>query len=376
MPNKGKLITLAIHTYERAQSLKDLLEREGIDTVIHNVNLSKPEISSGVRVRIYEGDLPLALKIIEQQDIITQPHKVLSHKKNSKDTPHILIPIDFSEYSLKACAIGFDFANKLGAKVVLFHSYVSMNFSGGLPFSSESYSSDIVDMEDNKELDKISQSKMRAFCNKIRSEINDGTLPAADFKSTITEGVPEDAIIEQAKQIHAILIVMGTRGKDKKEAELIGSVTAEVLDAGKFPVFTVPENITINNIYNIKKVIFFSNMSQQDLISFDTFVRLFSRHSLYVTIVPIFEKKPQKVDERNKALLDYSTEHYPNFEFSIKTFKDEKFIKDFDKYIQEENIDLIIIPNKKRNIFARLFSPSIAHKMLFHSDTPMLVVPV
>ena len=35
-----------------------------------------------------------------------------------------------------------------------------------------------------------------------------------------------------------------------------------------------------------------------------------------------------------------------------------------------------IIPNKKKNIFARLFNPSVAHKILFLTDTPMLVVPV
>ena len=36
----------------------------------------------------------------------------------------------------------------------------------------------------------------------------------------------------------------------------------------------------------------------------------------------------------------------------------------------------IIIPNRKRNIFARLFNPSLAHKMLFLSDTPLLVIPI
>ena len=64
-----RLITIAIHTYERALELKSLLESEGIEAVLQNVNLSSPIISSGVRVRIKEHDLPAALRIIENREI-------------------------------------------------------------------------------------------------------------------------------------------------------------------------------------------------------------------------------------------------------------------------------------------------------------------
>ena len=37
-----QLVTLAIHTYEKAQILKTLLESEGIATYIHNVNQIQP----------------------------------------------------------------------------------------------------------------------------------------------------------------------------------------------------------------------------------------------------------------------------------------------------------------------------------------------
>ena len=42
--------------------------------------------------------------------------------------------------------------------------------------------------------------------------------------------------------------------------------------------------------------------------------------------------------------------------------------------VKEENIDVICITNYKRNIFARLFNPSIARKMIFHANTPILVI--
>jgi len=65
---EDKLVTLAIRTYQRAQMIKTVLEENGIETVIHNLNLEQPELAVGVRVRIKESDLPRALKIVEEME--------------------------------------------------------------------------------------------------------------------------------------------------------------------------------------------------------------------------------------------------------------------------------------------------------------------
>ena len=43
---EDKLVTLAILTYTKAQILKNVLENEGIETYIHNVNQIQPVVSS------------------------------------------------------------------------------------------------------------------------------------------------------------------------------------------------------------------------------------------------------------------------------------------------------------------------------------------
>lgn len=45
-----------------------------------------------------------------------------------------------------------------------------------------------------------------------------------------------------------------------------------------------------------------------------------------------------------------------------------------DSYIKSNHIDIITLTSYKRNIFSRLFNPGIARKMIFHSDTPLLVI--
>ena len=87
---KDRLITLAIHTYPKALILKGVLESQGIAVVIQNVNLLKPVISPGVRVRIHEKDLPHALEILETDPVFGKSEVSDKPQKN-----RILIPIDF-----------------------------------------------------------------------------------------------------------------------------------------------------------------------------------------------------------------------------------------------------------------------------------------
>ena len=73
---EDKLVTLAILTYAKAQILKNVLENEGIETYIHNVNQIQPVVSSGVRVRIKESDLPHALKITESSAWLSEDNRL------------------------------------------------------------------------------------------------------------------------------------------------------------------------------------------------------------------------------------------------------------------------------------------------------------
>lgn len=131
---EDKLVTLAILTYAKAQILKNVLENEGIETYIHNVNQIQPVVSSGVRVRIKESDLPHALKITESSAWLSEEVVGGKSPKLEKVSNKVLIPVDFSNYSLKACEFGFNFAQNIGAEVVLLHVYFTPIYATSLPY--------------------------------------------------------------------------------------------------------------------------------------------------------------------------------------------------------------------------------------------------
>jgi nucleotide-binding universal stress UspA family protein len=358
----NRLVTVAIHTFDRAVELKNTLEEEGIEVKLHNVNLDEKVLGSGVRVRIRERDLPQALQIIESPETTTSDQRC------------VLLPVDFGKYSLKSVKLGMEYARRSRGRVVLLHSYVNERHTMSLPFGSDRFESP---EDDFKNIKKRARQRMDDFKDMLLEKIAAGELPKVKIETKVTEGIPEEQILHYAQKYDVSLIVMGTSGTNRRRQNMIGSVAGEVMDACKFPIFTVPIGMPDVGLSDITHVAFFSNLIQQDLISFDRFARLFNMRGVEVTIIPVVDKKDRHlVDQSLQQLVQYCREHYPECTFKTKRIAAKSFIDSFAQYAKDENIQLIAVPNKKSSIFSRLFNPSIAHRVLFQTDTPMLVVPV
>lgn len=369
-----RLITIAIHTFDRAQRMKSLLESHGIKVALQNVNLTNPSISSGVRVRIAESDLPFALRIVENAEIFSP--EVMDEKTGHQT---VLVPVDFSENSFKACMIAFKIASIHNAVVHLLHSYMdptytaraSMQLSETLDFEPG------VDMAENVEIDKeiadVARKSMEELENRLREKMKDGVLPAVKFDSEITEGLPEETVDDYASSHHPILIVMGTKGTDASNRHLFGSVTAEVLDSCRCTILTVPDTTMIPGAHELHHVVFFATSRQDDILTLDALYRLLPETPLHITLASLPDKGAEQAAPN---LLNYCKGHYPAYTFSLAPLSEGDPMADYDRIDAGHKVNLVVVGTRKRNIFARLFSPTLAHRLLFHADTPLLSIPV
>lgn len=367
-------ITVAIHTYDRAVELKNRLENEGIATVLQNVNLENPVVSSGVRVRINEEDLPLALRIIENPDIFH------AQGNANQDTTHsILVPVDFSDHSIKAAKVALDLAVQHKADVVFLHSYIDPYVTGNVQLTDTLTFDLAADSEARNQIEQTAETLMKRFSERLREKIKRGELPAVKFTTAVVEGVPEDAIVDYAKENTPYFVVMGTRGSKRKSAELIGSVTAEVLDKCRITLLSIPEPFEDVNPYVPKNILFFSNLEQEDILAIDTMARIFDNGEATVTIAHIPGKK--RMFEPNEktsmqSLLKYCTANYPRLKFRIEDLSIDNVQQECLSLEKNLNIDLIVVPNKRKNVFARFFNPGLAHRILTNADLPLLVIRV
>lgn len=371
---EDKLVTLAILTYAKAQILKTILEDEGIETYIHNVNQIQPVISSGVRVRIKESDLPHALKIIESSAWLSEDvvgGKVSQTKSTSNK---VLIPVDFSGYSMKACEFGFNYAQNTGAEVVLLHVYFTPIYSTSLPYG-DIFNYQLSDDENVKTILQKVHAELNGLLDKVKEKIASGQFPNVKYMCVLREGIPEEEILRYVKDCCPRIVIMGTRGKNQKDLDLIGSVTAEVIERSRVPVLAIPENTPFRQFSEVKHIAFITNFDQRDLIAFDSLIASFKSFRFSVSLIHLSGINKDTWDEiKLGGIKEYFHKQYPQLDIHYDVVQDDDLLNNLEQYIEKENIDIIALTSYRRNIFYRLFNPSIARKMIFHSDTPMLVL--
>lgn len=364
---EDKLVTLAIRTYERAQMIKTVLEEHDIETVIHNLNLEHPEMAVGVRVRIHESDLPRALKIVEEIESNWETKPVPALKQQ------VLIPIDFADQISKVVDFGFEYAAKLNAEVVFLHVYFSPAYTISSNNDLSTYS--ITDSELLRRIISNANADVENMTHLVNKRIDAGELPAIPFCFGLKEGVPEDEILDFCKKTKPALVVMGTHGK-KLNNELIGSVTAEVMEACPSPVFAIPMQMTIQEPSDIKRIAFLTNFDQNDLIAIDRALALFGTENLEIYFVHASNKNVVWNEVMLAGIKSYFANHYPTLATNYALIGSTIAPASLEKYLTEQKIDVLAFNTRKRNIFARLFQPGLAYKMVLNSDTPLFVTHV
>ncbi|MBD5197607.1 MAG: universal stress protein [Bacteroidales bacterium] len=405
-------VTVALHTREHAERLCRLLEHEGVVTELVAARLGQKLTEHPIEVRIKEDDIPAALRIIENIEIFplyaenqnsgTQAahdnngtvgerssgnvvkriglrRKVVINRIPTGKT--ILVPVDFSDYSFTATRLAFEMASAHDAQIVLLYAYVTPSRADSLSISPDSGLPDISDEEAVMELGRLANKRMDEFAERVKEYIKTGVIPAVKFVTEVFDGLAEEVILEYARSTSPMMIVMGTRGAGKKESEMVGSVTAEVLDSCRSVAFTVPETMRLPiPMDGMRQVTFFANLDHDDFSVLEKVYELFPLSPFAINLVYAGRKRVRNSVEWNEQqmemLLDYCKIHYPGYQFELTRVGGISDIEDFEKLQQERPAEMIIIPNKRKNALARLFNPSIAHRLLFHCDIPMLVVPV
>ena len=371
--HEQNLVTVAIHSYEKAVILKSILESEGIEAVIHGVSIIQPTVPGNVRVRINEKDLPKALSIIEQVDFTSHVESEQDIKKAIGEN-EVLIPIDFSNYTIKTCEFGFNLANDIGADVVLMHSFYTPYYPMAVPFG-DSFAVQNSDREAYKDIKEKVDKQMNELIEKIKSKISDKKIPNVQFTHIIVEGLPEEEIISYSKKRRPKAIVMGTRGSNAKDLDLIGSVTAEVIDGCRTPIFAIPENSKDMDISQMKNIAFLTNFREREFKAFDIMMNFIRPYPITVNLAHMARKGDVWDEIKLSGTQKYLEEQYPKLALEYKLLdRDKQLELVLEEFVGQNKIDLIAMSSSRRGLFTRIFNPGIARRMLFHSDTPLLVI--
>lgn len=140
-----------------------------------------------------------------------------------KRVSHVLCPTDFSPLSKRAVRIAIRAAKDLRAKLTILHvdEVSSMNVT------------------DFMVLEGLRAESRRRIEKRLRSLQKAQDLSRAQF--IIEEGNPHEVIVDQAGELGADLVVMGTHGESGWNALHLGSIAERVLHVAPIPVLFIPD---------------------------------------------------------------------------------------------------------------------------------------
>jgi nucleotide-binding universal stress UspA family protein len=137
----------------------------------------------------------------------------------------IIVPVDFSDHSRKAMDTAVGLAKQFGATVHLLHSYPI--FVGDLSPYAFSMPANL-----DRDVRDAAATQLGEWADKVRAE-------GVGVETTLTPTPACQATVELASEIHADLIVMGTRGLSGLKHVMLGSVAERTVRLAPCPVLTV-----------------------------------------------------------------------------------------------------------------------------------------
>ena len=134
----------------------------------------------------------------------------------------VLVPVDGSDYSMRAAKYAAELAKIMEAEIMLMHFHKPFPVVLGEPYFQNA-------------INKI-MKKSNELLDPYRKVMQDAEIA---FVDRILEGPADQAICEVAQIEKADIIVMGSRGRNDLEGLLLGSCTHRVLKTAPCPVLVV-----------------------------------------------------------------------------------------------------------------------------------------
>lgn len=269
----------------------------------------------------------------------------------------ILVPTDRSKNANHALQYALNLFSGDEVEFVLFQSFDVPNYAADMPVPI-----DVVGAEEM-------QRELAADTKKIKESSSESGFT---FSTKASHGSLVVNVEQLVEELGIDLIVMGTKGASGIAAAIIGSNTADVIQAATCPVLAVPEDADVTKMP--QKILFASDnkgISDSEILSpMLTMADKFGSHIHLMNVLD--EGKLSTVDEAVAGLkLDHLLERISHtFHFENSNNKAEAI----ENYLNTHNIDMLAVVPRRNNFFDAIFHKSVTRKLALHTTVPLLAM--
>jgi nucleotide-binding universal stress UspA family protein len=272
----------------------------------------------------------------------------------------LLCPIDFSEVSLNALEFAVAIGEREKSNISLLNIFTPADFNK------------ILDKEHVREeyekLQQIAEAKLKAISEEIML-LSKNKLKACNY--LLKSGKIVDVLAEISEEENYDLIVTGTTGHSAYDKKYLGGKAEEIINETRCSVMCVPEN---HSYRGIRKMVYATDYQEEDKLAIQQIAALADDLKASVTILHVSHHN----DTIDKAIFEEFKEELGRFIHNDKIIFERVVFKDvaagLDKYVKEENADLLILLNKKLNFLKSLFHKRLTEHLDKFTEYPLLIL--
>ena len=286
----------------------------------------------------------------------------------------ILCPVDFSEYSVRACAYASSLAHHCGAKLFVQHVVEIWQY----PCSSFAPTFD--------EYEKFWKDLRAQSREQLRSLVAGQISNDIEAESVTSQGVAADCILSFATQHKINLIVMGTHGVSGFERLMLGSATEKVLRKATCPVLAVPElpaetvaSMTSGNEVKLRQIVACADFSESSNDAVDYAISVAEDYDAKLILVHVLEgvSASQLAEETAVAYrnLDGLIPRQTRLGSKIETIvRSGRAYREIGKIARDIGADLIVMGARGRNSVDAIFFGSTTYRGIQSGVCPVLAI--
>ncbi|UTF55811.1 universal stress protein [Natronosalvus rutilus] len=278
---------------------------------------------------------------------------------------NILVPTDGSDCAQAAVGYAADLATRYDAKV---HALCVVDYRT---------------LENGPQYDQIKKER-EEFAERTCNDLSVSGVPA---EQAVRTDIPHKAILRYATEQDIDLIVMGTHGRTGVERHLLGSVTEKVVRLSDVPVLTVKAEGDGEITYPYTDILVPTDGSEGAEAAIDPAVDIACTYDARLHALSVIDSMVLGVDVRSVAIVETLEE---SAQSAVETIEEQATqasvsmvetkiehgspYRGIRSYVEEHDIDLVVMGTHGRSRIERYLLGSIAEKTVRTSPVPVMTV--
>lgn len=364
-----KLLNLGTLTQMRAQLLSAMLERHGIESIMVHANKIEGAVG-GVDVMVREGDFMEASNILD--DFMSafgeEKQKAVDYMRLAR---RILVPVDYSLHAENAAFYAINVAAAMKSDIMLLNVYLDPNLNPFSHLETFTYTANLEHI--TKEVEQETEKWLKALSEKLKEEIKKRGIKGVSVFYDLARDNVISGIIEYVRLYEPGIVVMGMRGNKREGMWTFGSTTAKAIERLETPILAIPKGFDAHKQSPPKRIVYVTSFDENDFWSLSrlaTFARPFNAQIYCLHIAETISKQEEASMRKMRKFITEDL-RVENLECGLLECLDFQLC--LEDFVRERSVDVIAMTTHHRNLFTRLYQPSLTRKMLFHTDIPLLV---